>query len=160
MASLGPDDAAGLWACLDPGQVEAVAAEMGQNGTFSDDERRTVLHQLMAEATATEQPNDLAAHSTQRPSGVRLIRQPPFAFLQRADTPLLATALADEHPQTVALVLSHLPASETAQVIERSSAELAGAVIRRLAAIAPASADVVDDVARGLERRIARLRRR
>jgi flagellar motor switch protein FliG len=37
------------------------------------------------------------------------VYQQPFAFLQKTETENLLTFIQDEHPQTIALVLAHLP---------------------------------------------------
>ena len=39
------------------------------------------------------------------------VRKTPFAFLQKAESSNLLTFIQDEHPQTIALIVSHLPFS-------------------------------------------------
>jgi flagellar motor switch protein FliG len=57
----------------------------------------------------------------------------PFRFLAQADCLSLVPYLQKERPQTIALVLSHLPNAQAAQILVSLSAELQVAVIRRLA---------------------------
>ncbi|MBU0617162.1 MAG: flagellar motor switch protein FliG, partial [Planctomycetes bacterium] len=41
----------------------------------------------------------------------------PFSFLQKTETENLLTFLQREHPQTIALVLSHLPATTASKIL-------------------------------------------
>ena len=41
----------------------------------------------------------------------------PFAFLQKAESENLLTFIQDEHPQTIALILSHLPADKAGEIL-------------------------------------------
>ena len=41
----------------------------------------------------------------------------PFGFLKKVDPQNVLTFIIDEHPQTIALILSHLPPAYGAQII-------------------------------------------
>ncbi len=60
-----------------------------------------------------------------------------FDLLQSVPADELAAFLAAEHPQTAAVVLSHLPARKAADALGHLPTEIRGDVIRRLSTLAP-----------------------
>lgn len=76
---------------------------------------------------------------------------PRFAFLQAAPAAALASCLADEHPQTIAVLLAHLPPARAAGVLKLLRAELQAEVVQRLAQLNDADASIVAEVERTLE---------
>ncbi|MFO0839163.1 MAG: flagellar motor switch protein FliG [Phycisphaerae bacterium] len=81
----------------------------------------------------------------------------PFSFLQKTETENLMTFLAGEHPQTIALVLSHLPPAMAAEILVGLPAERQIEVVQRVANMDQTSPDVIKEVERGLEKRLAGL---
>jgi flagellar motor switch protein FliG len=79
----------------------------------------------------------------------------PFGFLQKVDSQNLLTFIIDEHPQTIALILCHLPPSQAADVIRGLPTERQIAVIRRVATMSQTSPEIIQEVEDGLERRMA-----
>jgi flagellar motor switch protein FliG len=79
----------------------------------------------------------------------------PFGFLKRVDPQNLLTFIIDEHPQTIALILSHLPPSYGAEIIAGLPTERQLAVIRRVANMGQTNPEVIKEVERGLESRMA-----
>jgi flagellar motor switch protein FliG len=67
------------------------------------------------------------------------------------------TFIIDEHPQTIALVLSHLPPAYGAEIIKGLPAERQLAVIRRIAHMGQTNPEVIHEVERGLETRMSSL---
>ena len=80
---------------------------------------------------------------------------PPFRFLHDAEGERLATLLAGERPQTIALVLSHLPAKQAGTVLVRLSPALQVDVIRRLVDLEETAPDILQEVERALESRFS-----
>jgi flagellar motor switch protein FliG len=79
----------------------------------------------------------------------------PFQFLHGLSVADLSWLLADEQPQTAAFVLAHLPADQAAAAIDSLDPERQAAVLGRIAALGTPPAEIVRDVAAGLERRLA-----
>ena len=71
------------------------------------------------------------------------------------ETEDLVALLADEHPQTVALVLSHLPADQAAEALGAMPPELQAPLVRRIAAIDEPSAEIIRDVEEAIRRRLS-----
>ncbi|HEX7898195.1 MAG TPA: flagellar motor switch protein FliG [Planctomycetota bacterium] len=78
-----------------------------------------------------------------------------FEFLKKADVQNVAAFIADEHPQTIALVLSHLPPAQAARVVECFPLAKQQDVVRRLAGMEPTSPAVVREVEKALESRLS-----
>ena len=78
----------------------------------------------------------------------------PFGFLQKAGADNLVTFIIEEHPQTIALIMSHLPPHMSAEVLGGLPSEKQLEVIRRIAAMEQTNPEVVRDVEKSLEDRM------
>ena len=78
----------------------------------------------------------------------------PFGFLHKVGADNLLTFIVEEHPQTIALVLSHLPASLGAEVLSGLPTDKQLEVIRRVANMEQTSPEVIEDVEKSLEGRM------
>jgi flagellar motor switch protein FliG len=65
------------------------------------------------------------------------------------------TFIIDEHPQTIALILSHLPPSYGAEIIAGLPSDRQLAVIRRIAIMGQTNPEIIQEVERGLESRMS-----
>lgn len=86
-----------------------------------------------------------------------LTQEHPMMFLNRIEPQQLVGFLADEHPQTVALVLASLHADRAAAVIEKIEEEARVEIARRMAIMGPVPPEVVQKVADELESRFSTL---
>lgn len=77
----------------------------------------------------------------------------PFSFLRDADGRQLHNFLADEHPQTIALVVAHLRTDQSAAVMRGLEKKLQAEVAHRIAVMEGASPELIRCVAEGLQRR-------
>src|SRR5262245_30337246 len=78
----------------------------------------------------------------------------PFGFLHKAGPENLLTFVVEEHPQTIALILSHLPAPLAAQVLSGLPSTKQLEVVRRVATMEQTRPEVIHDVERSLEQRL------
>lgn len=83
------------------------------------------------------------------------VHQQPFSFLQKTEKENLITFLAEEHPQTIALILSHLPPSMASEILVGLPKERQVEVMMRIAHMDQTTPDVIQEVERGLEKRLA-----
>ena len=154
---------------LSPHQVESVSIEIARLGLVSGDEQVSVLKEF-----ADSNPGTLAGKSgglevakklVERALGknalgtFETVRQSiealPFAFLQRVDSQNLLTFIIDEHPQTIALILCHVPASRAADILKGLPSERQLSVISRIATMGQTNPEIIKEVERGLENRMA-----
>jgi len=171
LMSLPEDQAVQLMAKLAPKQVEQVSIEIAKLGRLSGEEQENVIHEF-----ADANPNamglagggiDVAKSLVEKALGSKasptldVVRQSiealPFGFLKKVDPQNLLTFIIDEHPQTIALVLSHLPPAYGAEIIKGLPTERQLAVIRRIAHMGQTNPEVIQEVERGLESRMASL---
>jgi flagellar motor switch protein FliG len=169
--SLPEEQAVQLMAKLAPKQVEQVSIEIAKLGRLSGEEQENVIHEF-----ADANPNslglsgggiDVAKSLVEKALGSKasptldIVRQSiealPFGFLKKVDPQNLLTFIIDEHPQTIALVLSHLPPAYGAEIIKGLPTERQLAVIRRIAHMGQTNPEVIHEVERGLESRMASL---
>ncbi len=85
------------------------------------------------------------------------VHEQPFSFLQKTETENLLTFLHGEHPQTIALVLSHMPATMASEILVGLEAARQVEVVVRIANMDQTSPEVIKEVERGLEKRLAGL---
>jgi flagellar motor switch protein FliG len=157
LMSLPRSSAERLVAELVPDGAAALRFEMAHGPAMIPAEQLAVVQEFVASIpVAVREVRPPAASAAVLAATSRPATRSPFAFLRESDLRGVSAALADEHPQTIALILAHLSSSHAAQILAELDDPLARDVTRRLAAIGAAGADAVDDVARGLERRLAR----
>jgi hypothetical protein len=77
-----------------------------------------------------------------------------FRFLSGISSLRLTHALRDEHPQTISLVLTHVPPETAETVLDALPNGTRWQVERRMANAQPASSEIVLEVARALHRRL------
>lgn len=78
----------------------------------------------------------------------------PFSFLHKAGSESLRTFIIEEHPQTIALILSHVPPALAAEVLSGLASNKQLEVIRRIATMEQTSPEVIADVERSLQSRM------
>lgn len=79
----------------------------------------------------------------------------PFDFLKKADPAQVQSFIQDEHPQTIALILSYMPVQSAAQVLSKLSSELRVDVAARIASMDQTPPEVIRRVEQVLERKLA-----
>jgi flagellar motor switch protein FliG len=142
LASLPEGQAAGLLATLSPAEAAAVSAEAVVMEAVGREEQEAVIREFTTSASPAVED-----HS---PANV-----PPFEFLHEMGPNDLLLAVGNEHPQTIALILSQLPAEQAAGVIALLSPDQQASVIGRIAKIAQPDRAVVTEVAEAVRRRLA-----
>ncbi len=169
LMSLPDDQAAALLSKLAPKQVEAVSIEIAKTTGVTGEEQEQVIQEfahanpnaLTARAGGLEVAKQLVERALGKGAGATLenVRQSiealPFGFLQKVDSQNLLTFIIDEHPQTIALILSHLTPQQAADVMRGIPAERQISVIRRVATMGQTSPEIIKEVERGLEHRMS-----
>lgn len=85
------------------------------------------------------------------------VQRTPFAFLQKAESDNLLTFIQDEHPQTIALIVSHLPHHKASEILVGLPEQKQIEVVRRVANMEQTNPSVIREVEAGLESRLSNM---
>ena len=81
----------------------------------------------------------------------------PFEFIRKTDPSQLLNFIQDEHPQTIAMILSYLSAGQASLIIGALPPEKQADVAKRIAMMDRTSPEVIKEVERVLERKLSSL---
>ncbi|MCU4185029.1 flagellar motor switch protein FliG [Acidiferrimicrobium sp. IK] len=81
----------------------------------------------------------------------------PLHFLHRIDPLQILTFIGEEHPQTIAVVLAHLPAEQAAAVLKAMDDTRRADVARRIATMGRVHREAIDHIARTLDQQLSAL---
>ena len=169
LMSLEEQDAAALLSLLPRGYIELVSIAIAQMDTVTGQEQERIIHEFLSSRPSAIGPNsgglDKAKTLVKRALGkeagetLSVLQQTmealPFGFLHKADSQNILSFLIDEHPQTIAMVLSNLPPATAAGVLGGLVPERQLAVIQRIAEMGQTSPDAIDEVENALSTRMA-----
>lgn len=171
LMSLPQEEAALLLSKLSPKEIEVVSVELAKLQNVSTEERDNTINDFAnINPTGISQATgglDLAKQLVERAlddgaepiiDNVRQqIEAVPFGFLKNVDSQNLLTFIMDEHPQTIALILCHLTPQQAADIIAGLPSDRQLAVVRRMATMGQTNPEIIHEVEKGLEIRIAGL---
>jgi flagellar motor switch protein FliG len=170
LLSLGPDSAGVLLKQLAAETVELVTRELASLGRIPTELSTAVVEEFYNLTIASQYANEgnleyaksILQNSLDPKQAERVLQQiqtqvqkKPFSFLQRAESENLLTFIQDEHPQTIALIVCHLPHHKAAEILVGLPMQKQIEVIKRVANMEQTNPDVIKEVERGLESRLA-----
>ena len=169
MIALDVDSSAEVFKNLDPEDIEAISAEISQVKNTSSQTLDGVMSEfynmVKAREYVLEGGIDYAKAILEKSFGmnkaVEIIEKVKsittlkgFDILKKADSTQLVNFLVKEHPQTIALILTHLSPDQTANAIQELPLDLRADVALRIATLGKVSPHtlrkiekVVDDMA-------------
>ncbi len=172
LVSLDRETAGEILKHLDEAAVETVSREIARVGTISVAERQQIVEEFHAlalarsysEAGGLAYAKALLSESLPAGDARRIIDQieqqfyaKPFHFLQKAQAESLLTFIIDEHPQTIALILAHLPSDKASEILTGLSDEKKVEVVSRISRMEQTSPEVIKEVEFSLEQRLSGL---
>ncbi|UCD76364.1 MAG: flagellar motor switch protein FliG [Phycisphaerales bacterium] len=83
------------------------------------------------------------------------VQKTPFSFIQKAESENVLTFIQDEHPQTIAMIISHLAHHKASEILVGLPEQKQIEVVRRVANMEQTNPDVIREVERGLEARLS-----
>jgi len=169
LTTLPEEEAVSVMGLLDSKQVEMVSIEIARLKAISAEEQEQIIMEFAESNPAAVgcHPGglDLAKTLVRKAMGNKAhdtldnirhsIEAVPFAFLRQVDSQNILTYIIDEHPQTIALILSHLPASVSSEILAGLPSERQLSVVQRIATMGQTSPDIIQEVEQGLEKRMA-----
>lgn len=167
---LGPEVSAEVMKHLRPEEVEAITREILRMEQVDDHTKEDVFRELYDMALAhsfittggVDYARDMLHAAFGEAHGDDILRKvgqtipaKPFEFLKRSDPRQLANFLQNEQPQTIALILSHLPATQSAEVISSFPEEMQVDVSLRIATMDRTPPDIIKRVEEILQMRMS-----
>ncbi|MEZ6137810.1 MAG: flagellar motor switch protein FliG [Pirellulaceae bacterium] len=169
LMSLEDEDAAQILSMLPRRYVERVTIAIAQLDTVTGREQEQIITEFLKSKTSAIGPSsgglDRAKNLVKKALGkdagdmLSVLQQTlealPFGFLHKADPQNILSFLIDEHPQTIAMVLSNIPSPVAAGVLQGLSPVKQLAVIQRIAEMGQTSPEAIEEVENALTTRMA-----
>lgn len=172
LITLGPEKSANVFKHLKEDEIEQLTLEIANTRSVSSQKKDGVISEfyeiclaqqyiaeggigyakeLLEKALGSDKARDII-HKLTASLQVR-----PFEFVRKTDASQLLNFIQDEHPQTIALILSYLSNSQAAAIISSLSPDKQADVAKRIAQMDGTSPDVIKEVERVLERKLSSL---
>ncbi len=169
LMSLPTKSAAKILGQLPPRYIEAISIMIAQTESVGGSDQEIVIAEFLTSKASSlyaspgglerakvlikealgRDANELIANLQQT------IDAMPFGFIKKVDSQTLLQFIGDEHPQTIALLMSHVPGPYAAEVLAGLDPEKQLEVIRRIASIGRTSPEAVAELEFGLEMRLS-----
>ncbi len=170
MLAVGPDVAGTLMKSMERETVEDLTREIASLGMVPPNVSDAIVEEFYNVALARQYAAEgglgyaraVLERALPKEDAMRVmeqiahqVHQQPFSFLQKADGENLLTFMQDEHPQTIALILAHLPASKGAEILAGLPPAKQIEVVTRVANMEQTNPEVIREVEKGLEQRLS-----
>lgn len=170
LLTVDQDSAAEILKRLPAEAIEDVSREIASMGEIPKDFRKEVFKEFYNSALANrylaegglEYAKALLRKALPETDAERAIKQvtsqvqtTPFSFLQKAESENLLTFIQDEHPQTIALILAHIPAQKASEILVGLPSQKQIEVVKRIANMEQTNPEVIKEVEQGLAHRLS-----
>lgn len=161
MIALGSREAAEVYKHLRDDEIEQLTIEIAKINRLPSDEMKLIVDDFyglcLAQKVIAEGGLEFARDVLEKAFGTqqavsymervtKSLKTKSFDFIRKADYKSLLNILQNEHPQTIALILSYARAEQASQVISELSPELRIEVIERIAKLDRASPEMINIV--------------
>jgi len=170
IVSLGAEKASLLYQFMEPSDIEQLTLEVARLGMMDAAQTEEVLTEFyqncMTNKAVTEGGLEYARAVLEKAFGsqtadallekvTKSLKNREFAFLDKTDVKNLYSALQNERPQTMALVLAYVDPDKAAGVIEQLSPERQVKVVEAIATMESASPAAIKIVEAEMERKFS-----
>ncbi|MGG0411515.1 flagellar motor switch protein FliG [Peribacillus simplex] len=170
LISLGPDVSASVYKHLTEEEIERLTLEIsGVRKVDSKDKEEIVeefhnialaqdyisqggigyAKQVLEKALGTDQATAIINRLTSS------LQVRPFDFARKADPAQILNFIQNEHPQTIALILSYLDPTQAGQILSELPQEVQADIARRIALMDSTSPEIINEVEQILERKLS-----
>ena len=172
LITLGPEKSASIFKHLKEEEIEELTLEIANTRSITPNVKDDVVNEfyqvclaqqyiaeggigyakeLLEKALGAEQAVSVISKLTSS------LQVKPFEFVRKTEPAQLLNFIQDEHPQTIALILSYLQPSQAAAIISALPADRQPDVAKRIAMMDRTSPDIIKDVEKMLESKLASL---
>lgn len=172
LIALGPEKSANIFKHLKEDEIEQLTLEIANTRSVSPATKEQVLDEfyeiclaqqyiaeggiayakeLLEKALGEDKAKDVIGKLTAS------LQVRPFEFVRKTDASQMLNFIQDEHPQTIALILSYLSSGQASSIISALPPDKQADVAKRIAQMDRTSPDVIKEVERVLERKLSSL---
>ncbi len=172
LITIGPDKASTIFKHLKEDEIEQLTLEIANTRSVSPSQKEAVLNEFyevcLAQQYIAEGGIGYAKDLLQKALGddkaaqvlgklTASLQVRPFEFIRKTEASQILNFIQDEHPQTIALILSYLAPTQAAQIVGALPPDRQADVAKRIATMDRTSPDVIKEVERILETKLASL---
>lgn len=169
LMALEEDDAALLLGKLPPKQVELVSLAIATIDNVPGQVQEEVIQEffggqpssLLHASGGLDRAKSLVKKALGKDAADMLtilqqtLESLPFGFLQKADPQNILSFIIDEHPQTIAVVICHVPAATGAAILNGLPQQKQLSVIKRIAEMGQTNPEAIHEIESALEVRMS-----
>ena len=172
LIALGPEKSALIFKHLKEEEIETLTLEIANTRSVSPQDKEDVLNEFYQVCLAQQYiaeggigyARDLLEKALGEDEAQNVITRltaslqvRPFEFVRKADPSQVLNFIQDEHPQTVAMILSYLAPGQSSMILSALPPEKQSDVAKRIALMDRTSPDIIKEVESVLERKLASL---
>ena len=172
LIALGPEKSASIFKHLKEEEIEELTLEIANTRSVTPQVKEEIIEEFyqvcLAQQYIAEGGISYAKELLEKALGseramsvigklTASLQVKPFEFVRKTDATQLLNFIQDEHPQTIALILSYLSPQQAAMIVSALPPERQADVARRIAVMDRTSPDVVKEVEKVLESKLASL---
>jgi flagellar motor switch protein FliG len=172
LITLGPEKSAQIFKHLKEAEIESLTLEIANTQTVLPEIKDGVLDEFyqicVAQQYITEGGISYAKNILEKALGENKafeilskltvsLQVRPFDFIRKTDASQISNFLQNEHPQTIALILSYLRPKQAADVIGSLAPDKQAEVARRIALMEGTSPEVIKEVEKVFEKKLSAL---
>ncbi len=172
LITLGPERSAAIFKHLKEEEIESLTLEIANISSVMPETKEAVLEEFyqicVAQQYIAEGGIAYAKQILEKALGEAKafeviskltvsLQVRPFDFIRKTDAGQVLNFIQNEHPQTIALILSYLRPKQAGEVLSALPIEKQADVARRIALMDRTSPDVIKEVEKALEKKLSSL---
>ena len=172
LIALGPERSALIFKYLKEEEIEELTLEIANTRSITPQVKEQVIEEFYQVCLAQQYiaeggigyakellENALGAEKAMEVIGklTASLQVKPFEFIRKTEASQVLNFIQDEHPQTIALILSYLSPAQSALIISALPPDRQSDVAKRIATMDRTSPDVIKDVEKILETKLSNL---
>ncbi len=172
LIALGPEKSAAIFKHLKEDEIEELTLEIANTRNITPQMKEEVIREFyqvcLAQQYIAEGGINYAKELLEKSFGsekamdvigklTASLQVKPFEFVRKTDASQLLNFIQDEHPQTIALIMSYLSANQAALILSALPPDRQADVAKRIAVMDRTSPDVIKEVEKVLESKLASL---
>lgn len=172
LIALGPEKSASIFKYLKEDEIEELTLEIANTRSISPQIKEDVIEEFyqvcLAQQYIAEGGIGYAKELLDKALGqdkaqevitklTASLQVRPFEFVRKTDPSQVLNFIQDEHPQTIAMILSYLSPNQASMIIGALDPDKQADVAKRIAMMDRTSPDVIKEVESVLERKLSSL---